>query len=239
MEKFKQKLIQSLKNYQKNESSFLPASFKALIPLLVKPITTPPQSSKTPIIKPSPPKKPLSPTPKKTKAAPPLCINCSHYQPDSKVIKEVGNPQARVAIIGNIPSQEDINNGLPFTGEVGDLLQKMTKAINLNPNEMLFGTVIKCSPSKPLTDIEKPACQTALVEKLADFPLKAILLLGEDTTRTLLQLTANDEWHGVWYKIGGISTLATYHPKELLTDTSLKRAAWNDLKLFMSFMESK
>ena len=42
---------------------------------------------------------------------------------------------------------------------------------------------------------------------------------------------------GKTYEVQGIPTMMTYHPSALLRDASLKRPAWEDLKLFRKTLD--
>ena len=42
---------------------------------------------------------------------------------------------------------------------------------------------------------------------------------------------------GKWFEYRGISLIATYHPEDLLKDTSLKRTAWEDLQIVMEALK--
>ncbi len=62
---------------------------------------------------------------------------------------------------------------------------------------------------------------------------KMILLMGQLSVYTLLDVSESiSHIHGRIYDYNGISTIPTYHPLELLNNETLKRPAWEDLKIF-------
>ena len=62
-----------------------------------------------------------------------------------------------------------------------------------------------------------------------------ILAVGNTALHNLLDTTAGiKKLHGKFFNYQGIPLLATFHPSALLRDESLKRPAWEDLKLFRS-----
>ena len=45
--------------------------------------------------------------------------------------------------------------------------------------------------------------------------------------------------HGKFFMFNNIPLIATYNPKEVLVDSSLKQDVWNDLKILKKFYDNK
>ncbi len=152
-----------------------------------------------------------------------------------------GGSHAPVMVVGEGPGADEDASGRPFVGKAGQLLDKMLAAISLSRTEHCFiANIVKCRPPQnrePAPD-EAAACRPYLEAQIAFVKPRLILALGRTAAQNLLGTTDGiNKLRGRFYDYRGIPVLPTYHPSALLRDETLKRPAWEDLKLFRSELD--
>lgn len=164
------------------------------------------------------------------------CQRCPLCKERNKVVPGTGNTSPFVLVIGEGPGYEENQQGLPFVGPAGQLLDKMLAAIELSRNSNTFITnIVKCRPPmnrNPYPE-EADACSSFLQAQIAVLKPKMILCAGTVAAKNLLKTELGvTKLRGQFYEYSGIPVAVTYHPSALLRDPSLKRPAWEDLKMF-------
>lgn len=165
------------------------------------------------------------------------CTNCGLARTRNNVLFGKGVENPKVLVIGEMPSFDEDLQGTNLVGKSGILLEKMLKAINLDVNSNCYVTnIIKCRPpeNRNAYPDELSACFPFLESQIRALKPKAILCMGKNAIEKLLnQNISLAQNHGVFFDFKGIFVMSTYSPNDLLLDESLKRPAWEDLKLFI------
>ena len=166
------------------------------------------------------------------------CSRCVLAQTRTKTVPGFGCLKPLVMVIGEGPGADEDRSGLPFVGPAGKLLDKMLEAINLSRHTNCFiGNIVKCRPPKnrdPAPE-ETQACASFLHTQIHVLNPKMILAVGRIAAQNLLSTSDGiGRLHGRFFSYKGIPLMPTYHPSALLRDASLKKPAWEDLKLFRS-----
>ncbi|MEG1640342.1 MAG: uracil-DNA glycosylase, partial [Ruthenibacterium sp.] len=68
------------------------------------------------------------------------CEKCDLCKTRTQVVFGMGNPQAEVLLIGEAPGKNEDEQGLPFIGRSGQLLDQFLSAIHLHRESNLFIT---------------------------------------------------------------------------------------------------
>lgn len=162
------------------------------------------------------------------------CVACALSAARKNVVFGQGVPAPAVLVVGEGPGAEEDNQGLPFVGASGKLLDKMLASIGLFRDKNCYiANVVKCRPPnnrEPAPD-ERAACMPFLREQIRLLKPKAILCAGRTAAQAVLGTTEGiNRLRTRTHDLGGIPLVATYHPSALLRDESLKRPAWEDLK---------
>jgi DNA polymerase len=169
----------------------------------------------------------------------------------------VGNPEARVMLIGEGPGYMEDRQGEPFVGPAGQLLDKILAAIDLSRQPVqpawkwvYITNMVKCHPMKdpshpdqrgndrPPTPPEMETCSPFLAEQIRIVRPAFVLALGATAAKALLNTSQGvTVLHGKWFDftVEGappMRLMPTYHPAAILRDPSLKRPVWNDMKAF-------
>jgi len=172
----------------------------------------------------------------------PLILN--HNSPLSKNTKNMalfdGNIKSKLMIIGEAPGIEEVEQGLPFVGSAGQLLNKMLSAIKLERNEIYITNTIpwKLPQNRTPTDQEILEFLPFLQRQIEIIKPKFIYLLGNMAAKAILSTplsldTLREKWHD--YKSINmdisVKVLVSYHPSTLLQSPKLKKEAWSDLQM--------
>jgi uracil-DNA glycosylase len=162
------------------------------------------------------------------------CTACRLASTRRRVVFGEGVARPLVLVVGEGPGAEEDNQGLPFVGASGKLLDKMLSSIGLSRGENCYiANIVKCRPPnnrEPQPD-EKAACTPYLREQIRLLAPRAILCAGRTAAQFLLDTTDGiNRLRSRRYSFGGVPLLVTYHPSALLRDETLKRPAWEDLK---------
>ena len=165
------------------------------------------------------------------------CTRCPlHKQGRKQIVFGVGNPRAELMFIGEAPGADEDQQGEPFVGRAGQLLNNMIKAMGLRREDVYIANIIKCRPPGNRTP-ERDECETCspfLMRQISAIGPKAIVALGAVAAKTLLAINAPmAEFRGHWYDFRGTKLAVTYHPAFLLRDPRQKKETWKDLQMVM------
>jgi len=165
------------------------------------------------------------------------CTRCPlHKQGRKQIVFGVGNPRAELMFIGEAPGADEDQQGEPFVGRAGQLLNNMIKAMGIRREDVYIANIIKCRPPGNRTP-EREECETCspfLMRQIAAIKPKAIVALGALAAKTLLAINAPmSEFRGRWFDFRGTKLAVTYHPAFLLRDPRQKKETWKDLQMVM------
>jgi uracil-DNA glycosylase family 4 len=165
------------------------------------------------------------------------CTRCPlHKQGRKQIVFGVGNAGADLMFIGEAPGADEDQQGEPFVGRAGQLLNNMIKAMGIRREDVYIANIIKCRPPGNRTP-EREECETCspfLMRQIAVIQPKVIVALGAVAAKTLLAINAPmSEMRGHWYDFRSTKLAVTYHPAFLLRDPRQKKEAWKDLQMVM------
>jgi uracil-DNA glycosylase len=107
----------------------------------------------------------------------------------TQVVFGVGNPQASVMFVGEAPGFHEDQQGEPFVGAAGKLLNDLLQSVRLSRSDIYIANVIKCRPPNnrdPEPD-EVETCKPFLMQQIAMIQPKLVCTLGNWATQTLLE----------------------------------------------------
>jgi DNA polymerase len=165
------------------------------------------------------------------------CTRCRlSKQGRKQIVFGVGSPNAELMFIGEAPGADEDQQGEPFVGRAGQLLNNMIKAMGLRREDVYIANIIKCRPPgnrMPERD-ECETCSPFLMRQISAIKPKAIVALGAVAAKTLLAINAPmSEFRGHWFDFRGTKLAVTYHPAFLLRDPRQKKETWKDLQMVM------
>jgi DNA polymerase len=145
----------------------------------------------------------------------------------------VGNESAPWLFIGEGPGADEDEQGEPFVGQAGKLLDNMLAAIGIQRGrEAYIANVVKCRPpgNRTPTPQEAAACAPFLDRQIALIQPQLIVALGKTAAMRLLNTEASlASLRGKVHRYQGTPLVVTYHPAYLLRSLPEKAKAWEDL----------
>ena len=161
------------------------------------------------------------------------CRACTLGDKRNKLVYGDGDPEAKIVFVGEAPGGDEDEQGIPFVGRAGQLLNKMIAAIGFKREEVYICNTLKCRPPgnrDPLPS-EKEACEHFLVEQLEILRPQILVALGAHAAQYLCRSEESiGRLRGAWHSYQGVALLATYHPAFLLRSPSFKAKAWEDFQ---------
>ncbi len=169
------------------------------------------------------------------------CQRCGLAASRSKIVYGVGNPNARLVLVGEAPGREEDLKGEPFVGEAGQLLDRILLAMGMQREDVYICNVLKCRPpnNRDPEPQEVATCEPFLIRQLAAIRPQVIVALGRFAVHSLLKTkTPISRLRGEWQRYQEIPLMPTYHPAYLLRNPSGKRDVWEDMKEVMRLLNS-
>lgn len=163
------------------------------------------------------------------------CQLCKLRAGCTQTVFGTGDEQADWLFVGEAPGHDEDEQGVPFAGEAGRLLDNMLVAIKLRRNENVYiANVIKCRPPDDRHPHvgEIATCLPYLKRQIGLVKPKLIVALGKTAATALLDTDATvASLRGRVHDYTGIPLIVTYHPAYLLRSPMEKARAWEDLCL--------
>ena len=162
-----------------------------------------------------------------------------------KTVIADGNPASKLMIIGEAPGKDEDEQGIPFVGQAGQLLNKMLTAINIQRKDVYITNVIPWRPpnNRPPTNEEILLCLPFLQKHIELIKPKFLLLLGATAAKSILSSPLSiSKLRNKWHEYSSmnlnlkIKTLVSYHPAFLLRSPQFKKEAWEDLQNLQQLM---
>jgi len=165
------------------------------------------------------------------------CRGCPLCEQRTNVVFGEGDPRAGLMFIGEGPGFDEDQQGRPFVGRAGQLLDKMITAMQFTRESVYICNIVKCRPPGnrvPMPE-EAEACLPYLKAQIALVSPQVIVLLGATAAHYLLgRQEGITRLRGRWLDYNGIPVMPTYHPAFLLRKPEAKRDAWSDLQQVMA-----
>jgi len=172
------------------------------------------------------------------------CRRCSLGEGRLNVVVSRGNPQARLMVIGEGPGAQEDEQGQPFVGRSGQLLDRMLESVGIDSNRDAYVcNIVKCRPpeNRKPTALEMAACRPWLEQQIALVDPAVILLAGATAVEGLLGIKGGiTKLRGQWRRGDGGSLegrwiMPILHPSYLLRNASRERGSpkwltWHDLQ---------
>jgi uracil-DNA glycosylase len=165
------------------------------------------------------------------------CTRCRLAATRTQVVFGVGNPNADLMFVGEAPGFHEDQQGYPFVGQAGKLLDKLLAGIGLERSDVYIANTLKCRPPgnrDPLPE-EKLECEPWLFRQIELIRPKVIATLGNHATK---QLTGKDvgitRIHGqeqsVRYGPVEVTLYPLYHPAAALYTPAMLKVLEEDFR---------
>lgn len=148
-----------------------------------------------------------------------------------------GRPEARVMVIGEAPGRDEDQQGRPFVGQAGQLLDKMLGGIDMARDHVDATRAVYITNVLPWRPPQNRDPKPEEVAMLLPFLARhvelvdpdVIVLMGNHACRAALGRAGITRLRGQWAEAFGKPALPMFHPAYLLRSPAAKREAWADL----------
>ena len=164
--------------------------------------------------------------------------NCSLKSSATNIVFSDGNPKSKIMLVGEAPGSNEDQEGLPFVGRAGALLDKMLASINLNRKNVYISNIINYRPpeNRRPTDEEVNRYMPFIKKHIEIINPKILVLLGSTAMNALIGKDiviskARGKWIDKEFGSCKTSVIITFHPAFLMRQPAQKKMAWIDLKM--------
>lgn len=143
------------------------------------------------------------------------CQRCGLAGTRTCLVFGVGDPSARVMLIGEAPGKNEDLKGEPFVGAAGKLLDELLAGIGMQRSDVYIANVLKCRPPSnrdPRPD-EIETCSPFLASQVDLVAPEVVVTLGNFATRYILGTKEGiTGLRGNLYNVGGRKVFPIFHP---------------------------
>jgi len=170
------------------------------------------------------------------------CRRCKLAGGRHTIVFGEGNPHAELVFVGEGPGADEDEQGRPFVGRAGQLLNRMIQMIGMKREEVYICNVVKCRPPgnrTPEKD-EIETCSPFLFRQLEAIKPRLICCLGAPAVRTVLGIKEGiTKIHGQFYDFAISKALATVHPAYVLRSPREEKILREDFEKIREFLKGK
>jgi uracil-DNA glycosylase len=163
------------------------------------------------------------------------CTRCALAKGRTQVVFGSGNPDADLMFVGEAPGFHEDQQGVPFVGQAGKLLERLLEGIGLSRADVYIANVLKCRPPgnrDPMPE-EIAACEPHLFRQIELIEPKLVATLGNFATKLLSgRPTGITRVHGheqeVTLGTRTVQLYPLYHPAAALYTPSMLKVLEED-----------
>ncbi len=164
-----------------------------------------------------------------------VCTRCRLAESRTQVVFGVGSPTADLMFVGEAPGFHEDQQGFPFVGQAGKLLDTLLAGIGLAREHVYIANVIKCRPPgnrDPMPD-EIEACESYLFRQIELIEPQVVATLGNFATKLLSgKQTGITRVHGQEQEVTlggrGVLLYPLYHPAAALYTPAMLKVLEED-----------
>lgn len=169
------------------------------------------------------------------------CTNCRLHEGTTQGVPGEGNPNAEILFVGEGPGFHEDQQGRPFVGAAGKLLNEMLARAGLSRDEVFITNVVKHRPPgnrDPMPD-EMEACGLYLQRQIAEIKPILIVTLGRFSMATFFGPQARiTQMHGRLRAWGDIAAYACFHPAAALRQPKYREGLEEDFEKLPRVLEA-
>jgi len=152
------------------------------------------------------------------------CQKCPLYRVATRGVPGEGPPNAKILFIGEAPGYYEDQQGRPFVGAAGQLLEEVLGLIGLTRRDVYITNILKHRPpgNRDPERSEIEACGEYLDRQLTLIRPRLICTLGRFSMARFFPPKSMRELHGRSVRYGDATCYALYHPAAALRDPRVK-----------------
>jgi DNA polymerase len=158
------------------------------------------------------------------------CQACGLATGRTRTVPGDGDPNAELMFIGEGPGFHEDQQGSPFVGRAGALLDELLGRIGMTRADVFVTNVVKCRPpnNRDPEPSEIAACEPYLTEQIGGIRPKLIVTLGRFAMQYFVPGAAMGRSHGKVIQSGAHRVYPVYHPAAALRQGALARVLRED-----------
>lgn len=170
------------------------------------------------------------------------CHRCKLAAGRQTIVFGQGNPRAELVFVGEGPGADEDEQGLPFVGRAGQLLNRMLQLINIKREDVYICNIVKCRPPgnrTPERD-EVETCSPFLFRQIEAIRPRLVCCLGAPAVKTVLGLKEGiTKIRGRFYDYGRAKALPTVHPAYILRNPREEKILREDFEKIRDFLRTR
>ncbi len=167
------------------------------------------------------------------------CQRCKLAPTRKTIVFGQGDPHAALVFVGEGPGADEDEQGLPFVGRAGKLLNRMIQCIDMKREEVYICNIVKCRPPSNRTPEkdEVDACSPFLFRQLGAIKPRLVCCLGAPAMRTLLGIKEGiTRVRGQIFDFASTKVLVAYHPAYILRNPREEKILREDFEKIREFL---
>jgi uracil-DNA glycosylase family 4 len=169
------------------------------------------------------------------------CQRCRLAQGRKTIVFGQGNPHAELVFVGEGPGADEDEQGLPFVGRAGQLLNRMIQFVGMKREEVYICNIVKCRPPgnrTPEKD-EIDTCSPFLFRQIEAIRPRLVCCLGAPAMKTLLGIKEGiTRVRGRFFDYAGTKAFVAYHPAYILRNPREEKILREDFEKIREFLRS-
>ena len=176
---------------------------------------------------------PVFPDLESLSAAVTVCDRCGLHVGRTNAVPGEGSVDAQVVLVGEGPGFHEDQQGRPFVGQAGKLLDEMITAIGIRRGDVFIANLLKCRPpnNRDPEPEEARACFPYLDQQLALIEPRLIVLLGRYALNACFPEARISRARGVARRLNGRTFLPVYHPAAALRQFKFREVLAEDFQM--------
>ncbi|MBI4306254.1 MAG: uracil-DNA glycosylase [Chloroflexi bacterium] len=160
------------------------------------------------------------------------CARCPLSQTRTNAVPGEGSASPTIMFIGEGPGFNEDQQGRPFVGRAGQLLDELLASVPLRREDVFITNVVKCRPpeNREPAPEELAACSPFLEDQIRLLRPRVIATLGRHSLARFIPEARISAEHGRILRWRGIVLLPLYHPAAALRSTAVRSALEADFR---------
>lgn len=168
------------------------------------------------------------------------CTRCALHGNRTNMVFGAGDENAELVFVGEAPGRVEDEQGIPFVGPAGRLLDRLLDGIGLSREQVYITNVVKCRPpgNRDPLPREIEACNPLLSGQLNLIRPKILCALGRVAGAVVLEKNIQiSKVHGERFPHPGYFIVPVFHPAAALRTPSTMELIESDFQRLSEYLE--
>jgi len=168
-----------------------------------------------------------------------ICPDCDLSRSRNRTVPGEGPESAEIMFVGEAPGFYEDQQGRPFVGPAGRLLEELLSSIGLRRDQVYIGNVIKCRPPENRDPLPKEieSCRKWLQSQIELIKPKVVVPLGRFSLAWFFPNESIGRMHGQARYRDGVYYMPMYHPAAALHAANMRRSIEEDFQKLPAVLE--